>query len=85
MVVTGACATILCPLGSGRKLQDTMHWCAALAYMAVDSSLEGATGGWYDTLPVGKHQLAKHLPSKEAQDVREQARLWEVSEKLVFT
>ena len=33
MVVTGACATILCPLGSGRKLQDTVHWCAALAYM----------------------------------------------------
>ena len=39
--------------------------------------------GWYDTLPVGKHQLAKHLPSEEAQDVAKQGRLWELSERLV--
>ena len=33
MMATGACATILCPLGSGRRLQDAVHWLAALAYM----------------------------------------------------
>ena len=41
------------------------------------------TGGWYDALPLGKHSLAKHPPSVEAQDVAKQKKLWELSEKLV--
>ena len=56
---------------------------AALAYMAVDRELDSATGGWYDTLPPGKHQLALHAPSVEAQRVELQTRLWEASAKLV--
>merc|ERR1740129_642375 len=56
---------------------------AALAYMAVDRELDGATGGWYDTLPPGKHQLAVHAPSVEAQRVDVQGRLWDASAKLV--
>jgi len=56
---------------------------SALAYMAVDPSMEGKTGGWYDALPLGKHSLAKHLASEEAQDAAKQAKLWQLSSKLV--
>ena len=56
---------------------------SALAYLAVDPAMEGKTGGWYDALPLGKHSLAKHPPSVEAQDVAKQKKLWELSEKLV--
>ncbi|KOO32506.1 light-dependent protochlorophyllide oxido-reductase [Chrysochromulina tobinii] len=56
---------------------------SALAYMAVDPSLDDVTGGWYDTLPPGKHQLAVHKPSAEAQDVGKQKVLWEASAALV--
>ena len=45
--------------------------------------MEAQTGGWYDALPLGKHSLAKHAPSVEAQDVSKQARLWQLSEKAV--
>lgn len=56
---------------------------SALAYMAVDASMDGRTGGWYDSVPVGKHQLAKHAPSVEAQNVEEQKLLWDLSTQLV--
>ena len=56
---------------------------SALGYLAVDPAMDGRTGGWYDALPLGKHSLAKHAPSVEAQDVAKQKRLWELSEKLV--
>ena len=56
---------------------------SALAYMAVDPALAGKTGGWYDALPLGKHSLAKHAPSVEAQDAAKAAKLWALSEKLV--
>jgi len=56
---------------------------SALAFLAVDPSMEGKTGGWYDALPLGKHSLGKHAPSAEAQDVGKAARLWELSEGLV--
>jgi len=56
---------------------------SGLAYMAVDGAMDGATGGWYDSAPVGKHQLAKHAPSVEAQNVEEQKLLWTLSAKLV--
>jgi len=56
---------------------------SGLAYMAVDAAMDGSTGGWYDSAPVGKHQLAKHAPSVEAQNVEEQKLLWTVSAKLV--
>ena len=52
---------------------------SALAYMAVDPDLDGVTGGWYDSTPPGKHQLAKHAPSEEAQQQDKQKLLWEVS------
>ena len=51
--------------------------------MAVDPSLDGKTGGWYDALPLGKHSLAKHLASVEAQDTAKQAKLWQLSSRLV--
>ena len=56
---------------------------SALAYMATDPALDGVTGAWYDTLPPGKHQLAVHAPSEEAQRRETQARLWALSERLV--
>jgi len=56
---------------------------SSLAYLAVDPAMEAQTGGWYDALPLGKHSLAKHAPSVEAQDVSKQARLWQLSEKAV--
>jgi protochlorophyllide reductase len=56
---------------------------SALAFMAVDPSLDGVSGGWYDTLPPGAHQLAKHAASEEARDEEEQRRLWELSTNLV--
>ena len=56
---------------------------SALAYLAVDPSMDGRTGGWYDALPLGKHSLAKHAPSVEARDEDKQRRLWQLSEKLV--
>ena len=56
---------------------------SALAYLAVDPALNGKTGGWYDALPLGKHSLAKHAASVEAQDTAKAKRLWELSEKLV--
>ena len=56
---------------------------SALAYMAVDPALDGVTGGWYDTLPPGKHQLAVHPPSVEAREVEKQKALWEASASLV--
>jgi len=56
---------------------------SALAYLAVDPALVGKTGGWYDSAPPGKHQLAKHLPSTEAQNLEEQKLLWDLSSKLV--
>mmetsp|Transcript_18599 Transcript_18599/g.42516 ORF Transcript_18599/g.42516 Transcript_18599/m.42516 type:complete len:148 (-) Transcript_18599:312-755(-) len=58
---------------------------SGLAYMATDASMDGATGGWYDSVPVGKHQLSKHAPSIEAQNVDEQKLLWMLSAKLVGT
>uniref|UniRef100_A0A0G4HPZ5 Uncharacterized protein n=1 Tax=Chromera velia CCMP2878 TaxID=1169474 RepID=A0A0G4HPZ5_9ALVE len=54
-----------------------------LAYMAVDEALDGVINGWYDTYPAGKHQLAVHAPSIEAQDLEKQKLLWELSEKVV--
>ena len=56
---------------------------SALAYMAVDPALGDKTGGWYDALPLGKHSLAKHSASVEAQDVGKQAKLWKLSSSLV--
>lgn len=56
---------------------------SALAYMAVDPALDGVTGGWYDTLPPGKHQLAVHAPSEEAQEIDKQKLLWSLSSGLV--
>ena len=56
---------------------------ACLAYMAVDEALPTGTGGWYDTYPPGKHQLAVHAPSIEAQNKDEQQKLWQLSAKLV--
>jgi len=56
---------------------------AALAYMATEPTLPLPTGGWYDTYPPGKHQLAVHSPSLEAGDPSEQAKLWDLSAKLV--
>ena len=56
---------------------------SALAYLAVDPAMDGKTGGWYDALPLGKHSLAKHAPSIEAQDVQKQKKLWDLSEALV--
>ena len=56
---------------------------SALAYMAVDPAMDGKTGGWYDALPLGKHSLAKHSPSMEAQDKDKQAKLWELSSALL--
>ena len=35
--------------------------------------------GRYDALPLGKHSLAKHLASEEAQDAAKQAKLWQLS------
>lgn len=55
---------------------------AALAFLAVAPALPRATGGWYDSYPPGKHQLAVHPPSVEAQNVDEQAQLWALSAKL---
>ena len=40
---------------------------------------EGLSLSRYDALPLGKHSLAKHAPSLEAQDVAKQARLWRLS------
>ena len=54
-----------------------------LAYMAVDPALDGATGKWYDTYPPGKHQLAVHAASTEAQNMGEQRALWELSARPV--
>jgi protochlorophyllide reductase len=56
---------------------------SALAYLAVDPSLDGLTGKWFDTLPPGKHQLAVHPPSEEARRVPSQQRLWALSSQLV--
>jgi len=56
---------------------------SGLAYMATDASVAGATGGWYDSAPVGKHRLSKHAPSVEAQNVDEQKLLWTLSSQLV--
>ena len=56
---------------------------SALAYLAVDPAVDGATGSWYDAYPPGKHQLAVHDVSPEASDVAKQARLWELSAKAV--
>lgn len=50
-----------------------------LAYMAVDEALPKISGGFYDTFPPGKHQLAVHAPSLEAQEEEKQRRLWELS------
>jgi len=51
--------------------------------MAADASMDGLTDRWYDSVPVGKHQLAKHAPSVEAQNIDEQKSLWTLSAKLV--
>ena len=56
---------------------------SALAYLAVGPAMQGRTGGWYDALPLGKHSLAKHAASVEAQDRAKQAKLWELSDQLV--
>jgi len=56
---------------------------SALAYLAVDPAVNGKSGGWYDSAPPGKHQLAKHAPSTEAQNVEEQKLLWDLSSKVV--
>lgn len=55
---------------------------SGLAYLAVDPAMKGVQGGWYDSYPPGKHQLAVHTPSDEACDVSKQRRLWELSAKL---
>lgn len=44
MFATGALATILCPLGSGRRLQDAVHWLAALVYMVDHLVMFGILG-----------------------------------------
>ena len=41
MFATGAVATIACPLGSGRRLQDAVHWFAALLYITDHTVLFG--------------------------------------------
>mmetsp|Transcript_37691 Transcript_37691/g.88166 ORF Transcript_37691/g.88166 Transcript_37691/m.88166 type:complete len:391 (-) Transcript_37691:207-1379(-) len=56
---------------------------SALAYMAVDPALDGLTGGWYDTLPPGKHQLTVHAASDEARQMDKQNQLWTLSSRLV--
>ena len=56
---------------------------SALAYLAVDPVVDGVSGEWFDTLPPGKHQLAVHAPSVEAQKVESQTKLWAASSKLV--
>ena len=56
---------------------------AALAYLAADPVVDGVSGEWFDTLPPGKHQLAVHAPSVEAQRVESQQKLWAASSKLV--
>ena len=56
---------------------------SALSYMAVDPALDGRTGEWFDTLPPGKHQLAVHAPSDEAQNLDSQKKLWALSSALV--
>lgn len=56
---------------------------SALAYLAVDPAVGRETGAWYDSYPPGKHQLAVHAPSEEAQQVEKQKRLWALSSKLV--
>jgi hypothetical protein len=44
MFATGALATLFCPLGSGRKLQDAVHWVAALVYMVDHVVMFGVLG-----------------------------------------
>jgi hypothetical protein len=44
MFATGALATILCPLGSGKRLQDAVHWVAALVYMVDHVVMFGVLG-----------------------------------------
>jgi len=44
MFATGALSTIICPLGSGRKLQDLIHWFAALIYMVDHVVMFGVLG-----------------------------------------
>ena len=39
---------------------------AALAYLAVDPEVAGASGRWYDSYPPGAHQFAVHAASAEA-------------------
>lgn len=56
---------------------------SALAYLAVDPRLDGVSGKWFDTFPPGKHQLAVHPPSDEAQQVEKQKLLWALSSDLV--
>ena len=56
---------------------------AALAYLAVDPEVAGASGRWYDSYPPGAHQLAVHAASAEAQDAAKAKELWELSAKLV--
>jgi len=55
---------------------------SAMAYLAVDPDMEGLSGGWYDSYPPGKHQLAKHAASEEARDEEKQRKLWDLSMKL---
>ena len=56
---------------------------AALAYLAVDPEVAGASGRWYDSYPPSAHQLAVHAASAEAQDAAKAKELWELSVKLV--
>mmetsp|Transcript_18886 Transcript_18886/g.43896 ORF Transcript_18886/g.43896 Transcript_18886/m.43896 type:complete len:465 (-) Transcript_18886:207-1601(-) len=55
---------------------------SGLAYLAVDPDVQGLSGGWYDSYPPGKHQLAKHAASEEARDQAKQSKLWDLSMKL---
>jgi hypothetical protein len=60
-----------------------------LAFMAVDPSLDGKTGVYFNNDTSGTplispgHKFEEQLPSQEAQNDEEAAKLWELSAKLV--
>lgn len=54
-----------------------------LAFMALDSSLEGRSGLFYSAEPPGRHEFLEKTPSPEALDVKKAEQLWEKSAALV--